>query len=61
MSKICPKCGHDNRDVAIYCGNCGERIVTATPRSGNEDDNSLTICCCAVLFILFIIYVLAYG
>ena len=28
MSKRCSNCGHENRDVAEFCGNCGSRLVS---------------------------------
>ena len=34
MSKKCSSCGHENRDVAIYCGNCGARLIA--PNLGNS-------------------------
>ena len=26
MTKICSSCGHENKDVATFCGNCGARL-----------------------------------
>ncbi len=43
MSKICSNCGHENRDVAIFCGNCGNRLVAqnfSTNLRGNSSSNS---------------------
>ncbi len=45
MSKICSKCGHENKDVAIFCGNCGNRLVAqnfSTNLRGNSSSNSST-------------------
>ena len=28
MTKICPHCGHENKDIATFCGNCGNRLVS---------------------------------
>ena len=45
MSKICSNCGHENRDVAIFCGNCGSRLVAqnfSTNLRGNSSSNSST-------------------
>ena len=45
MSKICSNCGHENRDVAIFCGNCGSRLVAqnfSTNLRGNSSSSSTT-------------------
>lgn len=62
MSKICSNCGHENRDVAIFCGNCGSRLVaqnigtnfTGGNSENSQENNGLGLCC-GVLIILFII------
>ena len=28
MTKICPHCGHENKDIATFCGNCGNKLVS---------------------------------
>lgn len=72
MSKICQNCGHENRDVAIFCGNCGTRLIAQnlasnlTGSSGNDGnsastDNAGAGLCCAVLIILFIILLIMSG
>ncbi len=45
MSKICPNCGHQNRTVALYCGNCGTKLIpsiskTATNFTDSGNQNS---------------------
>lgn len=37
MSKFCPNCGHENRDVAIFCGNCGNRLIASNFTSNLRD------------------------
>lgn len=71
MSKICQNCGHENRDVAIFCGNCGTRLIAQNlasnlTGSGNDGssastDNAGAGLCCAVLIILFIILLIMSG
>lgn len=34
MTKICSSCGHENKDIATFCGNCGARL----PESGFADN-----------------------
>ncbi len=34
MSKVCSSCGHENREDAIFCGNCGSKL--ATQNMGNN-------------------------
>ena len=36
MSKICSNCGHENRDIASFCGNCGSELIA------NDLANNLT-------------------
>ena len=28
MTKICLHCGHENKDIATFCGNCGNKLVS---------------------------------
>ena len=42
MSKICPNCGHENRDVAEFCGNCGSKLSTSNFSSNFRDTGSST-------------------
>lgn len=42
MSKYCPNCGHQNRDVAIFCGNCGKRLIGSSFSSNLRDTGSAT-------------------
>ena len=28
MTKICPHCGHENKDIATFYGNCGNKLVS---------------------------------
>lgn len=40
MSKFCPNCGHENRDVAIFCGNCGNRLIASNITRNLRDTGS---------------------
>lgn len=40
MSKRCSHCGHENKDVASYCGNCGESLVASNFTSNFRDTGS---------------------
>lgn len=42
MSKRCSSCGHENRDVAIFCGNCGSRLIANDMANNFTDGNSFT-------------------
>ena len=33
----CPKCGHENRDVAIFCNACGARLTETKPDPGTQN------------------------
>lgn len=39
MSKRCSNCGHENRDVAIFCGNCGNRLIAQNMGTQNMANN----------------------
>ncbi len=38
MSKTCPKCGTDNKDEALFCSKCGEKLAeeSVTPEEKAE-------------------------
>ena len=42
MSKFCPNCGHENKDVASFCGNCGSKLVSSNFNSNLRDSGSST-------------------
>ena len=42
MSKFCPNCGHENKDVAIFCGNCGNRLIAQNFSTNFRDTGSST-------------------
>lgn len=50
MSKRCSNCGHENRDVATFCGNCGSKLIandmannfTAEGSTGSANNNGTT-------------------
>ena len=42
MSKFCPNCGHENKDVASFCGNCGSKLVSSNFNSNLRDSESST-------------------
>ncbi len=42
MSKFCPNCGHENKDVATFCGNCGSKLVSSNINSNLRDTGSST-------------------
>ena len=42
MSKFCPNCGHENKDVATFCGNCGSKLVSPDFSTNLRDNGSST-------------------
>ncbi|MBP5784845.1 MAG: zinc ribbon domain-containing protein, partial [Methanobrevibacter sp.] len=42
MSKFCPNCGHENKDVATFCGNCGSKLVSPDLSSNLRDNGYST-------------------
>ena len=40
MSKICSSCGHENREEATFCGNCGRRLTAQNMASNLTGGNS---------------------
>ena len=42
MSKRCSNCGHENRDVATFCGNCGSKLVSPDFSSNLRDNGPST-------------------
>ena len=43
MTKICPHCGHENKDIATFCGNCGNRLVSQDIENNGSTVNSPSI------------------
>lgn len=77
MSKFCPNCGHENRDVAIFCGNCGNRLIasnfstnlrdtgsstTSKPKTtAHAADDGLSLCCGVILILFIIMLIMSMG
>lgn len=44
MTKICPHCGHENKDIATFCGNCGNKLVSQDiENNGTVNSSSINL------------------